>query len=231
MGVAAGLRPVGDADLAIDVGQVELHRLFGDPQLPGNLAVGGSARHQLEHLQFPVREQRVRAISGADPWKWPGGLCTCSTRPSMVSRINVASATGLAAFDMAPVAPAAKMASSAAGSGDNVSTITAMLSRSCLDLLDQGNGSFNRISLVDQDHLGRALKDLLDRGGSGIDLPEQLELAALSQSDGDRLNDQRVLGDDDESLQRTSFPGQNDLVKARVSSPPMDPPSVFDPRP
>jgi hypothetical protein len=72
---------------------------------------------------------------------------------------------------------------------------------------------------------------LRDRGGSSVDRTEQLELAALSQGDGNRLNDERVLGNDDESLQRTSFPDQNVLVNACVPSPPVDPPSVLDPGP
>src|SRR3954454_7321562 len=70
VGVAAGLRAVGPAQLAIGVREVELDRLLGDPQLAGDPGVGVALRDQPEDLklalgQRAVRRRRARLGAGA----------------------------------------------------------------------------------------------------------------------------------------------------------------------
>ncbi len=122
--------------------------------------------------------------------------------------MSVASAAGLVAFDTAAVAPASKISSSRADSGASVSTITAIAVARGPDLPDQLDGTIGLVHLVDQHDVGTRLDDLLDRRGPSIQVPEQVELAALAQRDRDRLDDQRVLGDDDHSLQAAAFPNR-----------------------
>ena len=128
--------------------------------------------------------------------------------------MSVASAAGLVALETAALAPASKISSSRADSGDSVSTITAMLSRSALicrmSSTARSDSSISSIST----RSGVGLDDRLDRRGSGIEVAEQVELTALAQGDRDRFDDQRVLSDDDESLHRTSVPNRCRFNKA-----------------
>ena len=73
--VTTGLRPVAHVQLAIDVGQMEFHRLLGHPELACDLAVRRAGGHQLEHLQL-ARRQRLTpaAAAGADRRGRPGRL-------------------------------------------------------------------------------------------------------------------------------------------------------------
>jgi hypothetical protein len=59
VGVPARLGPVGDAELAVDVRQVELDRLLGHPQGPGDAAVGVAHGHVAEDLELAIGERAV----------------------------------------------------------------------------------------------------------------------------------------------------------------------------
>ena len=83
-----------------------------------------------------------------------------------------------------------------------------MLSCSALIWRIELNRTIGLVHLVDQHQIGPGLDDLLDRRGAGIEVAEQVELPALAQGDRDRLDDQRVLGDDDESLHRAPVPNR-----------------------
>src|SRR5918992_4424802 len=53
---AAGLRAVRDAELAVDVGEVELDRLLGHPEHAGELRVRVALGDEAEDLQLPAGE-------------------------------------------------------------------------------------------------------------------------------------------------------------------------------
>src|SRR6187402_1999373 len=55
--VSARLGAVGHAELAIGVGQVELDRLLGHPELPRDRAVGLPLGDQPQDLELPLRER------------------------------------------------------------------------------------------------------------------------------------------------------------------------------
>ena len=55
-----------DADLAVDVREVELDRLLGHPELLRDLAVGEALRDETEDLELPTR-QDIRRLAGGPP--------------------------------------------------------------------------------------------------------------------------------------------------------------------
>ena len=57
--VVACAGAVADTELAVDVREVELHRLPRDPQLLCDLVVGGAGRDQVEDPQLPAGQRRV----------------------------------------------------------------------------------------------------------------------------------------------------------------------------
>src|SRR5215210_5327239 len=61
VGVARRLRAVADAELAVQVREVELDRLLGHPELAGDPPVRGAGRDHAEDLQLAARE----ALGGA----------------------------------------------------------------------------------------------------------------------------------------------------------------------
>src|SRR5215208_4150865 len=54
--VASGLRPVREIQLAVDVRQVELHRLLGDPELLADRSVGKTLRDGLQGRELTLRQ-------------------------------------------------------------------------------------------------------------------------------------------------------------------------------
>src|SRR6187431_854841 len=54
--VASGLRPVREIQLAVDVRQVELHRLLGDPELLADRSVGKALRNGLQDRKLALRK-------------------------------------------------------------------------------------------------------------------------------------------------------------------------------
>src|SRR5215207_9913840 len=50
------LGAVGNAELPVDVAEVELHRLLGDPELPADRAVREPAGERLQHRELAVGE-------------------------------------------------------------------------------------------------------------------------------------------------------------------------------
>src|SRR5690606_26886995 len=60
-----GLGAVREVQLHQDVGDVRLHRLLGEHQGAGDLAVGPAVRYQPEHLALPVGERARPALAGA----------------------------------------------------------------------------------------------------------------------------------------------------------------------
>src|SRR6188768_2305401 len=58
-GVVARLGAVGDTELAIDVGEVELDRLLCHPQLAGDPGVRMALDHPPERLELTSRERAV----------------------------------------------------------------------------------------------------------------------------------------------------------------------------
>ena len=70
--VAARLGAVRHAELAVDVRQVELHRLLGDPQLAADAGVREAVGHQAEDLALAGGEvvagaERQLALGAASP--------------------------------------------------------------------------------------------------------------------------------------------------------------------
>ena len=57
--VARGGEPVGHAELAVEVPEVELHRLLGHPELLADRLVREPARQRLEHRDLARREARI----------------------------------------------------------------------------------------------------------------------------------------------------------------------------
>ena len=69
IGVPRRLRPARDAELAVDVAEVELHRLLADPELAADLAVREPARDRVEDGRLALaqhgRAGRLRSVSGS----------------------------------------------------------------------------------------------------------------------------------------------------------------------
>src|ERR671915_524824 len=59
VGVASRLGAVRDAELAVRVGEVELHRLLGDPQLAGDPLVGEALGGEAEDLLLALGQRAV----------------------------------------------------------------------------------------------------------------------------------------------------------------------------
>ena len=92
-GVAARLGAVRHAELAIDVREVELHRLLGDPQLLADLRVREALGDVLQDLELALGDQALGA--GLDVERSDEGApALVKTVPSTVWRMAEASSPG-----------------------------------------------------------------------------------------------------------------------------------------
>ena len=201
----ARLGAIRNVKLTVDVSEVELHRLLCDPELPCHVAIGQPGCHQLKYFHLASRKRQV--LAGYRLGVVPIGRV--GTR-ELVKDVTV---EGLA--------KERSQRDGMGGLGDHAARArvehvskpvlihlnaqhdhryTVVRGRQLPDKLDRPLGPTD---VVEQNAVWLGYGDRLGRGSAGVRMSDQVELAGLPQSNPDRLDDQRIVGNDHEPLHRT----------------------------
>ena len=185
---------------------MELHRLLGDPELARDVAVSRSSGHETQDLELSCGQLTVRLRDTALRVE----LCEDSRLRWMLNDVPI---DGLADQRRdRPRMSGFRDRAHRAGGEDGVEPLRLHRARqhdhrhigvAPLDLADQSDGLIRALHVIHQHDVWRRVEHRRDLPRPGVDVAEQLELAALAQAERDGLDDQRVVRDDDESLHRS----------------------------
>src|SRR5918992_237193 len=200
--VTGRLGAVRHAELAVRVGEVELHRLLGHPQLAGDALVGVALRGEAEDLLLALRQRAVLLAHGRA--RVPEPLDDVALRDLAQHRAHAhrvhalgehAVGAGLEGLAQ-PLLVHAHGEKQALGVG-----------RVLGGLAQAGDRVLRQLHVVDDDDVGSQLVERAGGRAAAVDEADHLESGGLPEGETDCVDHERVVRDDHQTLHAATSMG------------------------